>query len=282
MLSQTATLTDWLDHEYLLTHDLRESTVVWYHSNLRAADRYAGHSLTLANVSDRAVNTLLANMVAAGRAVEYCRGVKVAVGAVWRDAAASGVCRPPSRLRAFRADERPVRYWTPGQVAALVRAAEALPGCFRDLGYPRGPYFGSAIRAAWDSALRRRDLHRLRRSDVGPDFLWRQHKTRKLVRVRLRPSTLQAIDRLGRFPDAFLWPLWGTDSAFGHTFDRMVAAAGLPRGPWRTIRRSAGMAAEARQPGAGHLLLGNTRRVFERHYLADGAVAGPQPPELEN
>jgi hypothetical protein len=144
----------------------------------------------------------------------------------------------------------------------------------------RAVYFDTLIRTAWDTALRRRDLHRLRHDQIGPDWVDTQHKTRKAIRARLRPSTLAAIERWGRAPDCVLWPLWGSETVFTDTFNKIVAAAGLEHAPWKTIRKSAGTAAEALAPGHGHELLGNTRQVFERHYLAAGVVAGPQPPEL--
>jgi integrase len=162
----------------------------------------------------------------------------------------------------------------------LIVAAAALPGCFRTLDLSRAEYFSTLIRVAWDSGLRRRDLHKLRTRDLQPEWVHYQQKTAKPVRVRLRASTLDVVKRWARRPDAVLWPLWGTDEVFRSTFAKIVRTAGIPPGPFKRIRKSSGTAAEAACPGAGHLLLGNTRRVFERHYLDAAQVAGPQPPEL--
>jgi len=145
----------------------------------------------------------------------------------------------------------------------------------------RGPYWEGLIRCAWDSGLRRKDLHRLTRADCKPDFQWTQHKTRKLVRVRLRPSTLDSIARLDRPDGAFLWPLWGVGPSWDQAWWKLVEAAGVPYGAFKTLRKSAGTASEKIQPGSGQYLLGNTRREFERHYVDPMQIECPQPPELD-
>lgn len=270
---------DWMN-SYELSHDMTSETATLYRRLIGIAGRWAGTTLTSCTISDDLLNRALVDLIKSGRSPHYARSVKTAVGAVWRDMAAAGLCDPPRRLRRIRTDPPQFTVWGPAEMRRLLAAASQLPGRFRTLQIDRGQYFDTMIRAAWDTALRRRDLHRLRHSEVSADWVDRQNKTGKAIRARLRPSTLEAIEAWDRGPDAVLWPLWGSDECFRATFNRIVRDAGLPHAPWKTIRKSAGTAAEVAQPGAGHLLLGNTRRVFERHYLAAGVVAGPQPPEL--
>lgn len=271
---------EWLETQYALSRGITEATILWYKNNLAAAERHAGKQLTLGCLSDQLLNGILAAMAKKGLSAEYCRGVRNAVAALWRDAAEQDIIQPPRKLRRIREEKKPVLTWSLEQVGRLMAEAGKLSGKFRNTEIDRAPYFTSLIRMAWDSPLRRRDLHRLTGVDIQPDFVWTQHKTRKPVRVRIRPTTLAAIATLGRRPEALVWPLWATDTAFDQTFKKLVRGAGLPPGPWRTIRASAGTAAEVLCPGSGHLLLGNTRRVFERYYLDASQVAGPQPPEL--
>jgi len=272
-------LLGWVD-SYELSHDVTTETAALYRRAIGIVGRWAGADLTAGTISDDLVNRALVALIHGGRSPHYARSLKTAVAAVWRDMADAGLCAPPRRLRKIRTYPPQFTVWGPEEMRQLLDAATALPGRFRTLPLDRGSYFATMIRAAWDTALRRRDLHRLRRQDVSADWVDRQHKTGKPIRARLRDSTLQAIDALGRSPDDLLWPLWGSDEVFRATWNRIVRDAGLPHSPWKTLRKSAGTAAEIIQPGAGHLLLGNTRRVFERHYLAAGVVAPPQPPEL--
>lgn len=101
-----------------------------------------------------------------------------------------------------------------------------------------------------------------------------------LASDRLQPSPLQTIEQWNRRPDALLWPLWGTDNAFQGAWRRLLQIAMIAPGPFKKTRKSAGTAAEAQCPGAGHLLLGNTWAVFEQYYLDPAQVTPPQPPEL--
>jgi len=276
-----ATLADWVD-QYDLSHDLAEDTIANYRRAIRRLEKWIGYPLTTETLTDAAVNAGLQRLLKAGRSPHYARSLKSSILALWRDWADAGQVDYPRRIRPIRSGAIDVRIWTPEEVGQILAAARRIPGEFRNLRLNRAAYFSTMILACWDTALRRRDLHRLRRNEVGPDWVDQQNKTRKPIRARLRPRTLAAIDAWGRGPEAVLWPLWGSDEAFRATWDRIVRDSGVAEpGPWKKLRKSAGTAAEAICPGAGHILLGNTRRVFERHYLAAGIVAGPQPPELE-
>jgi hypothetical protein len=65
-------------------------------------------------------------------------------------------------------------------------------------------------------------------------------------------------------------PVWGKMMAvetFRQTFSRIVRKAGLT-GSFKKLRKSCGTSVEMLYPGRGHLALGNTRRVFELHYMS--------------
>ncbi len=277
--SHSQSLLDWVD-SYELSHAITDETAAGYRRSIRNLQRWSGAELTAETLRDDLVNRALMALLRAGRSPHYARSLKSGVLAVWRDMADAGLCEHPRRIRPIRSGAPKILVWSPEQMQQLLEAAQRLPGEFRTLKLSRSRYFDTMMRTAWDTALRRRDLHRLRHDEIGPDWVDKQNKTRKPVRARLRASTLAKIEEWGRGPEAVLWPLWGCDECFRATWDKIVAMAGLPHAPWKTIRKSAGTAGEAVQPGAGHLLLGNTRRVFERHYLQAGIVAGPQPPEL--
>lgn len=270
----------WID-TYQLRHDISEETAAFYRRSIATFERWTGCVLGPETCDETVVNSGLKRMIDAGRSPHYVRSVRTGVLTIWRDMADAGRCGPPGRIRPVRLGVPIVEVWSPEDVGRLVAAAGELHGTFRTTGLDRATYWETLIRTAWDTALRRRDLQQLRRRQVGLEWVHWQHKTHKPLRVRLRASTLEAIDRWHRHQDAVLWPPWGTDEAFRAAFRRIVSAAGIAAGPWKRIRKSAGTAAERCCPGTGHLLLGNTRAVFERHYLDVAAVVGPQPPELD-
>jgi hypothetical protein len=54
-------------------------------------------------------------------------------------------------------------------------------------------------------------------------------------------------------------------------FAKIVKAAGLV-GTFKKLRKSSGSRAEQLNAGSGHVHLGNSRRVFEQHYLGSDAI----------
>ncbi len=170
--------------------------------------------------------------------------------------------------------------YTVDEVRALVAAAKSLAGKYRN-GVARRLYWAAAIALAWDAGFRRGDVWLFRRQAVRPDGTLRivQHKTQQIAAVKLRPSTLEAIDAIG-LDMPFRWML--DRGYFGRHFKRLVKAAGVNRGTFKWLRRSSGSYVEAQQPGAGHKHLGHANPgVFTKHYDARlGCANLPQPPEL--
>ena len=272
-------LLDWVD-EYELSHDVSDETAAMYRVSVKTAEKWADETFMVSTMGDRKLNAALAAMQEAGRSPDYMRSIKSAVCAIWRDAADAGLCEHPRKIRSIRARIQRPEIWTPQEIAKLVAGAGKLTGQFRTLELSRPHYWKTLISVAWDTGLRRRDLHQLTTRDLKPEFVWSQHKTAKSVKVRLRDSTLQLVKAWHRDETGPLWPMWASDNAFRMDWYRIVGLAAVPYGPFKRIRKSAGTAAEEVTPGAGHYLLGNTRAIFERHYLDPMRIETPQPPEL--
>jgi len=272
-------LADWLP-EYSLRHDVTAETVAFYKRAIDYLERFSGKHYLLDTLDSGVLNAGLLTASDQGKSPDYLRGLKAGVLAVWRDAASAGFCDPPGPVRRIRCPQPIIRVWTVHDLRRLMDTASRLEGCFRSLDLIRGTYWKTLIQTAWDSGLRRRDLHSLRRSDVATKFTWRQRKTKRPVCIQLRTSTIEAIQQWNRSGDDLLWPLFGHPNSFLQAFAKLVQQAGIEPGPFKRIRKSAGTAAEAACPGAGHLLLGNTRAVFERYYLDVTRVLPPRPPEL--
>jgi hypothetical protein len=165
-----------------------------------------------------------------------------------------------------------IRTWSPADVAALIESARRLPGKFRRIDVPRGPYIASAIGAVWYGGVRRRDLHRIRYDQVADDgsFVILQNKTGRRHVGRIPSSVLDEI-RQWTLPPGPIWPRPGCDEIIRREFRQLVDSViklrpSMLRGRWRDIRRSAENTAEKRYPGRGHLLAGHERRTFEKFY----------------
>ena len=277
---EPVSLLEWVDTKYRYTHTITPATIKGYCTSMRAAGNWANMELTTENICDQVLNTIIMTMEASKRSPHYIRSLRSAVLAIWRDAADSGMCEPPRKIRTTRSVIKCPVIWTPEEVGRLAIAPRAFNGNFRTLPLSRALYWETLIRVAWDTGLRRLDLHRLTLADIKPDFEWTQHKTRKPVRVRLRQTTLEKIERWAWTDEGPLWPMWGSDNAFRQDWFRIVRLSTVVYGPFKKIRKSVGTAAEIECPGAGHYLLGNTRAVFEKSYLDPMRIETPQPPEL--
>lgn len=199
---------------------------------------------------------------------------------LWAAAADDDLCGYPNRRRIRKVKVQPPipECFTIDEARLLLAAAEKRRGAFNN-GIPKRHYWPAIIRFAWDTGLRRGDCWRWERECLQPDGTFRviQNKTKKPIRRLLRPDTVAAIDKIG-LPKPLEWPC--CEWSFGFAFQRIVVDAGLERGWFRWLRRSAGSLVEAENPGAGCKVLGNTDQVFRQHYDAQLATNVYAPPEL--
>jgi integrase len=141
-------------------------------------------------------------------------------------------------------------------------------------------WFDLAIRVAWDSGLRWGDLIALPVAAVRPDG-WTsvtQSKTGKVATFRLSASTMEALKAtLETAPRDLICPWPSSHETFTTQVRNLVRRAGIRPGTWKWIRRASGTDVELQAEGAGHLHLGNTRRIFEAHY-ADASQIARRPP----
>jgi hypothetical protein len=99
--------------------------------------------------------------------------------------------------------------------------------------------------------------------------IWR-HKTGSEVLVWL------PVELVNHVTAGLVWPRPWSAEWDRRTFQKIAAAAGLV-GTMKKLRRSSGVSVEILHPGHGHEHLGNSRRVFERHYLRRRIVSGWKP-----
>lgn len=185
------------------------------------------------------------------------------------------------RIRRIKRPELIIECYTVEEVRILLEHVSKLKRCFPD-GTVIRDYWPAIIRTAWDTGLRRGDLWRLRRDAIRSDGTARviQHKTGRATIRKLRPSTIEAIDKLyGPTPLSF--PL--VAAQFGRHWQKFTKATGINRGTFKWVRRASGSYVELGQIGAGSKHLGHTSsEVFERHYNAKlDTDAIPLPPDLD-
>lgn len=250
-----------------------------FENRVAALAAHAGESDAFRLFTEPLVNAFLRSLPCSPQTV---RSYRASILALWSFAADLDLTDYPVHRR----------IWSPACPAPLIdcytldEARALLTTAARLLGeYPNGVakrlYWGATIRLAWDSGLRRGDVWAFRRDAVRPDgsALVLQHKTGQVVPVKLRPSTVAALDLIPR-PAPCAWPL--DPSFFGRHFKRLVREAKVCRGTFRWLRRSSGSYVEWQQPGAGHKQLGNGPDVFQRNYDAKlGGATWPQPPPLD-
>ncbi len=102
-----------------------------------------------------------------------------------------------------------------------------------------------------------------------------QSKTQFTHTVQLSSEALFFAGKLTTTGKVLPWPY--EKNWFGVTFKRLQQAAGVKRGSWKWVRRSAASYAESVEPGAGARLLGHRDgRMFTRHYQ-DQSIVGENP-----
>jgi site-specific recombinase XerD len=281
--ARTRTLRDYL-HEYSLTREIKPETIRQYEISVDLFNRWrAARGLdpaTLETLDELEVSAWLRDYSATVSPATV-RAKKQAVLSLWRAAADDRLAADPvtRRVRRTSIPAQPVEAWTRHEIEQLLATAATLPRWHR-CGLRRSVWFDLAIRVAWDSGLRWGDLITLPVAAVRPDG-WTsitQSKTGKVSTFRLSASTMEALKKtLETVPRDLICPWPSSHETFTTQVRNLVKRAGIRPGTWKWIRRASGTDVELQAEGAGHLHLGNTRRIFEAHY-ADASQIARRPP----
>jgi integrase len=274
------TLGDFARDVYPLRRDIKESTHDQYLDSVRVFEKWAGAPIPLDTLDEDIVSRwLFAYSREAGPFT--VKSKRSAILAIWRLAADEGLAQDPvtRRIRAARTPEQIIVAFTMAEVEQLLAACRNLKRPHK-CGLPRPVWWDLAIRTAWDTGLRWGDVIRLRASHVQTDgtIVSGQSKTSKVNVGKLSETTMAVLrDTLAACPRDLVCPWPATAETFRQQFGRLVRKAGVRAGTWKWLRRASGTDVEAQQPGAGHEHLGNTERVFRRHY-ADRSIIGRRIP----
>lgn len=236
--------------DYVLSRELSQNTIDHYYRCESYIRSWHGGDISEAEFTADLISRFLLAKQQQGCSSFYRQSLRNALVAFLHFSGKSG------KVRTVKLDELDPQSWSPEEVARLIEATDKLRG--------NRPFWRTIIPAGYYSGLTQIDLVRVDRGwiDAGGILRTRRTKTGKRVVARL-PSWLVA-----ELPaEGLCWPWKTSDENFRLIFGRIVKWAGLT-GSFKKLRKSAGTEAERLHPGQGHLLLSNSRLVFERHYLA--------------
>lgn len=263
---------------YLMGRSVSADYAATLRARIAAFTDWAGADVPIECVSCELANEWLSELAESGMSAWSLRGYRQALLAVWTWAYQSGDNHnPPLRVRMVRPPRLLIEAYTHAEIAALLRQAERLPQIHTD-GNRASDFWQAAIHVAYCCGPRRGDLLSVLRKHVSPAGVlsFVQSKTKYPHRALLSCNARTYCERLKSEAGHLLpWPY--TADWFSRTFGKLRNAAGITRGSFKWIRRSAGSYAEKQQPGAGPKLLGHRDpAVFQRFYN-DETISGDLP-----
>lgn len=243
--------------DYVLTHELRESTADFYRRVVSCLCTWHGGDVLADEFTVELCSRFLMFKQQAKLTSPYRRSLRNGLRALLNHAGRVGKLRPV-RLHLDEPDS-----WTPEEISRLVDAAP-------------NEWWRQVIELAYYTGLSQCDLHECTREAIRGGVLhWRRRKTGEPVYVPIPENLLCRLPPSG--------PLVGlpfSEEWFRKLFAKIVTAAGLV-GTFKKIRKSAGTSVESLYPGAGHLFLSNSRKVFELHYMTRKSCRPLSPKPLD-
>lgn len=275
---------------YCSLRDVGKSTEEIYSKHARGFERDLG-PMDIADVTVEILARHLRKLKQDGHKDSYRRARRNHIVALLRGAAKDETLerRPP---RIYRDDVPIVRIrdYIPcgfrlNEIMALLVAADGLKGNYRN-GIPRRWFWRAIIRTGWESGLAPCDLLALSRRAIAADGSCQalRQKTGERHSFRLRPRTIEALDKLGKADRERCFPLWASTEMLRREFRKLRLAAGLSAGSMKWLRSGSGSEVEQQQIGAGHIHLANSQAVFDQHYRVPSIVIPdiPMPRDPES
>ncbi len=262
---------------YLLARSVSSDYAATLRARVARFCVWCGADVTIDSLSPDLVNEWITELEAGGMNKWTLSGHRQNLLAVWNHAYLAGDNdNAPNRLRKVKKPRLIIEAFTHEELHALIAAAAKLTGLHAD-DNRAADFWQAAIHTAYSCGARRGDVLNLEWKHVAPSgrLTFLQNKTQFTHTVQLSKEALYFAGKLTTTGRVLPWPYEA--NWFGVTFKRLQKAAGVKRGSWRWIRRSAGSYAERENPGAGARLLGHRDgRVFKRHY-EDGSISGEKP-----
>jgi site-specific recombinase XerD len=281
-----ATLTGFLESTFLVENfDLSKGYVSELRRVVRQLNAHAGYEVSLAELSPAIVSRFLASMLATASPVTVNNKRRMLL-TIWRAAYRANVSPRPAAKRIKKMLEpTPIpTAWTPEECGRIFAACQTLKGTVG--GVPRSQWWLSLFLAIYSTGERINAVIHAKTMDcdlsAGTLLLrWQTVKTRKNRLVWLQPEAVNAIRSIH---DPIRDRLWNWPHGKRHFFRwarRIIESAKVPcpknegKNLFQKLRRTSGSLVEA-HGGDGARHLGNTRKVFDKHYRSASICGGSQ------
>jgi integrase len=278
-------LRDILDKEYAIVRGLRPKATYQVRLTLSRWADFLGRGPTTADLTNLAVMEFLQS-----------RRGKVSQGTILKDRA--GICGlwnycarqdrslPFPTLPPMSPVRRAPRAYTVEDIERVLRVAKALPGDVQ--GVPRGLWWATKIRAAFETAERHGALEVLRWSEVDLParlitFLAEGRKgARADIQREISPELAGWLAEIRRPPGEFVWPWAASHSTIWLEFGRLCTVAQVTARGFHGFRKSnASYLTAARGVSAAAEQLGHSSAsVTLRHYV-DRSIAKPKETAID-
>lgn len=235
--------------QYLLLNDVSSETEDWYWRVVSVFATWRCRNARGEPISSDLLSRFLRDKQRAGLSSYYCRSLRNGLIAV------TGELVDSRKVRSIKLPKLSPLTWCPDKVRRLILHVAILP-------LRKRIYYTKIIGFAFHSGLSQVDIHRVTAADIDLTGVlrFRRRKTDSAVVVAIPQDILAGLPRIGP-----LFPRLVSNEQFRRDFKRIVLAAGLT-GTFKTLRKTSGTEADI-LTGRGHEHLGNTRAVFEKHYL---------------
>lgn len=273
---QATTLREFLFDVYQPTHlGIKPESIRQMDMSVGKLNEWAGRSVRIADLSEKMLLQFLAHYLELGRSPSTVNGKRCQLLALWRFAYEEGYIdrlpRKVPRVRELLADPEA---WSVDEMSRILQEGAREPGTIE--GWPAGEWWVSLILALYDSGQRCGAVFQVASADVFLEekgFLLRA-ETQKDGRARWCPLSddgVAAARKIWKRDRRRMWPWpWSRehrDRKFKVILERAGVRYGAGKGGlFHKIRRTSGSLVEA-AGGDGSRHLGNTRKMFERHYL---------------
>lgn len=262
------TIEDFLNGTYVTERTIERSTLEFYLGKARRFGLFLGRVARLDDLQSGSVNAFLTTQLE-HQCKSTVHGARSALIAIWNYAVEAGeLDNSPARIKLIKRDEKIVEGWDEAQRVSLLNVVERITGEFKGPGKSgvlKRDYWRAVILTLYDTGLRVADLLNIDGSRLKPGAIAVvQNKTRKAIEAPVSEAAWHAIEAIRpmtrKKPFRLICRRW-----FFLKFAEICEEAGVP-GRTRKLRITSGSEYERLYPGEGHLHLGNTRQVFDRHY----------------
>jgi len=278
-------LRELLDKEYAIVRGLRPKAVYQVRLTISRWSDFLGRGPTTADLTNLRVMEFLAHrktVVSLGSVLKDRNGIcALATYAAKQDRSLPFLTLPP-----MSPIKRAPRAYRVEDVSAVLRVARALPG--EILGVPRGLWWATICRTAWETAERHNALVVLQWKDVDLEgrlitFLAEGRKgSRADIQREISGELAGWLAEIRRQPGDLVWPWKGAESTQWLDLNRICALAQVTQRGFHGFRKSnASYLTAARGVGVAAEQLGHSSAAVTLRHYVDRSIAKPSETAID-